>query len=430
MIDQLEIEPKQSHFLLAISGGIDSVVLFHLLRKNNISFECAHCNFALRDKESDLDQQFVEELCGVHNVGITVKSFETSEYADHHKISIQEAARVLRYEWFETLRRESKADYLLTAHHANDNLETILYNLTKGTRLAGLRGVAQLKETTQRPLLHFTKDDILSYAQKNELKWREDSSNKSNKYSRNLIRNVVVPNLKKINPSIESSIIRFSDHITKADAYLKLKLTEYLSLKTRENLIVLPKEDFRSPEFSFLVELALFEKGFTQNQINNLMLSLSKIGKEFISNEFHLRVERQSVTISKLEKELQFHKEVNQEGRFETPNGEITIKKVPLSNLDLKTSQNIVHIPLTSTTFPIIIRNKKDGDKFKPFGMNGMKKVSDFLIDEKVEMREKRNTLIMESNDMILWIVNQRLDDRFKISKKSKEALRLEFNPK
>ncbi len=412
---------KKDKLLLAISGGKDSVLLAHLLKQSGFNFSLAHCNFKLRDKESNDDEKFCIDLAKKLNVELFCKSFDTRKYAKQNKLSIQMAARELRYNWFNELLKINSFDYLLTAHHATDNVETVLINLLRGTGLKGLTGISLKNEEQKiiRPLLFFSSEEITKVVKDLKLKYREDSSNKEDKYQRNFLRLKVLPNLKKIQPQLEAVMLENS----------RVLLSDYKKLKT---LNVHLKEDLlQKKQNGFSIELKKLEAigysentlynllkafNFSKTQIKNLALTLKgndRVGKTFKSKTHNLIIDRNTIEI--IEKKT----EASTINKFKSIKDLINFPKFALSRPKkfIVPKKNELLINEGKLKFPLLMRNVKTGDKFKPFGMYGFKLISDFLREQKINALQKKEVCVLvNGNNEIIWVIGLRSDERYKVN--------------
>jgi tRNA(Ile)-lysidine synthase len=411
-IEKNQLFTLQDSLLVAVSGGVDSVVLVHLLHQAGFKFSIAHCNFGLRGEESEGDESFVHKLAEKYNVACFRKYFNTSYIAEQQKSSIQIVARNLRYEWFDTLLNTYHYQYLLTAHHQNDVLETVLYNLVKGTGIAGLHGIKAKNQKIIRPLLCATKEEVVNFAKKNNLAWREDSSNTSSKYSRNLIRNEVIPLLKHINPNLEST---FQQTVEKMSAVEKIVEQEINRLKSSiqhiDNEVVYI--DFAKllaeNETVFKLYELLKPYHFNYQQVQQIIESLGKeAGKVFLTDTHTLVKDRQHLVITPNEQLDLAHQKAEILIEQQTQFVDYQDYKIKIANyaktpdFAIRTETNIALLDKSKLEFPLVLRKWQDGDKFKPLGMKGLKKVSDFLNDKKIPLNLKNNVLVLCANNKII----------------------------
>lgn len=414
-----------SNVLIAISGGIDSVVLAQLMQHINCKTAFAHCNFKLRGKESDLDTTFVKNLGSFLQIPVHVKKFDTETYAKAQGISIQMAARTLRYDWFDKVARESNYDYILTAHHKDDHLETFLINLTRGTGLDGLTGIPSKKGKIIRPLLNFSRKEIKEYAVENCIQWREDQSNKSTKYFRNKIRHEVVPVLKELNPSLLSSFEKTVKNLSESQQLIRdhiegVQLQVFTTLKDGTQTISIEKiKALKSPKAN-LYEL-LKPYGFTNwKDISSLLKAQS--GKQLISKTHRLIKNRDELLLSSIEKkEDDFFVLKKNTKKIEAPT-KLHFKEVAKMGA---TSENIAYIDKSLLNEPLIVRKYQKGDYFYPIGMHGKKKVSKYFKDEKLSLLEKETTWLLCNGNEIVWIIGRRLDNRYKVTENTQSILKI-----
>lgn len=426
--------PSQ-RLLLTVSGGIDSIVLIELCHQAGLNFGIAHCNFQLRGDESDGDEQFVQQLALDYKVDFYVQKFETALYAQQHGISTQMAARNLRYEWFEKLRSAHHYDYVLTAHHQDDLLETVLLNLTRGTGLAGLHGILPKNGFLIRPLLFATRKDIEAFVQKHQLSWREDSSNATNDYLRNRLRHEVVPVLQAMNPKVASSVAELAERISAIEQILKESIEETAKQFIQEKqgalwIAYAPFGAFSSPIERLSFWLAKY--GFNYQQVKNIWKNQGvSVGKQFFSATHILIADRDHwiITPTAEEQPLQYLLQENeQEKRY--PNGQLEWQYMEAADhQELENKPNVVYLDASLLQFPLVLRPWKTGDWFCPLGMNGKrKKISDFLIDHKVPRHQKKQVYVLTSDDKIIWLIGFRADDRFKITLYTKKYVKFFLN--
>ena len=418
----------QKKIILAISGGIDSVVLAHLLHGLNIPFLMAHCNFQLRGEESEGDQRFVAALSHQLSAPLAVKRFETKAYGKAHGLNTQLAARVLRYEWFETLRKEKGYDYVLTAHQANDSWETFLINTSRGTGLKGLLGIPAQNGAILRPLLPFSREEIHAFATENHICWREDSSNCSDAYTRNKIRHHLSPILKEIHPLFFKNFEKTQSLLQLTYDFLQESISQYRKeCFTMGNPIVFLIEKLRThPHRRFLLHELLSPYGFTDVNALERFLQAST-GKYLASDTHRLLSNRGQWLISEI---------------HETPSPAFYLQETdqaidfPIALSWKKVSQaepsgaEVIYIDKEKIQFPLCLRKRKEGDLFFPYGMGGQKKVlRKYFKDEKYSLYDKENQwLLTDSTDQILWVVGRRADERFRPTPHTKEILCIRLN--
>lgn len=441
--EQKLFEPSEK-VLLTVSGGKDSMAMLDLFCGANRSdgrfqFAVAHCNFQLRGKDSDDDQIFVENLCKAKKVVFHTKTFETKTYAKKNKVSIEMAARTLRYEWFESIRQELNFDYIATAHHLNDSIETVLLNLTKGTGISGLKGISAKKGHIIRPMLFASRKEIDDYVTKKGLSWKEDSSNASNDYQRNLIRNEVVPLLKKINPNLDETFARNLERFHSLEADFRKNISHFKTTVMREEngiffLKIANIKQWQSANY-YLEEL-LKEFDFNYFQSKEIFNSLDGLsGKMFYSENFTLLKDREDLVISppllseQTKSIIISLEESNKEMTFDYFDNIIKFTVLNIEEIDTNFERNsaILFADFDKITFPITLRKWREGDWFIPLGMNGKKKISDFLIDKKISLNRKKCIFLLTSQDATIWIINHRSDNRFKLTPTTKKVLKVEI---
>ncbi|WP_243878625.1 tRNA lysidine(34) synthetase TilS [Winogradskyella pelagia] len=419
---------KEKKLLIAISGGVDSVVLAWLCHRLKLEFSLAHCNFNLREEESNADEEFVIQLANTLDVEVFVQNFDTKAYVDSNKCSIQMAARELRYDWLQELAGQLNYDYILTAHHADDNLETFLINFTRGTGLNGLTGIPIVNENIVRPLLYFSREEILNYAQSQHIEWREDSSNSGRKYLRNKLRHEVVPVLKSINPQLldifQDTINHLNDTADIVEESLNAVAKRAIT-SIDEGGITYKISEFKkvnNPK-AYLFEM-FKEFGFTSwRDIVNLLDA--ETGKYVSSNTHQLIKHREFLILSDISHSERSHESIqisSEDKMVQTPIGKLIFKVV---NHVSEKSKNTIYIDQDKLNFPIEFRLWQKGEVFQPLGMTGKKKVSKFLKDEKLSPFEKEHTWVLCSDDNIVWVIGKRADDRFKITEQTKSILKI-----
>ena len=423
--------------LLAISGGIDSMVLLDLLSKINIDLSLAHCNFKLRGEASDTDETFVRSEALKYNLPLHVKEFETKKYASSHKCSIQMAARDLRYTWFKELLNSKGYDYVITAHHANDNLETFLINFSRGTGIDGLCGIPEKSDYTLRPLLPFSKSEINDYATTHNLKWREDQSNQDTKYLRNKIRKEVVPLLKELNPSFlesfSTTLINLKGTKEIVDHRMKLVRDHVIEKDPSQdkNIIRFKVNELLeiSDNSAYLYQL-FYPYGFHHWKDIRALLT-SQTGKQVFSETHRLLKNRDYLILNEIsQSESGFIKmTVSAEDTFVQLNSaslRMETIKMSSANQSSKFDEGVENASFDKDllTYPLTVRKWEKGDYFYPIGMTGKKKLSKYFKDEKYSLLDKENIWLLCSGRDIVWIIGKRMDNRFKISDKTKTILK------
>ncbi|AOW21565.1 tRNA lysidine(34) synthetase TilS [Urechidicola croceus] len=420
---------KDKKLLIAISGGIDSVVLTHLLKLSHYNISLAHCNFNLREKESNLDEKFVKNLAQNLDINYYTISFETEKYAAQNKLSIQMAARELRYEWFEKIRQENNLDYILTAHHKDDVLETFLINFTRGTGLEGLTGIPETNGYVVRPLLNFTREEIEFFAKNNSIKWREDQSNTSTKYFRNKIRHKIIPILKELNSNLMDSFDNTLTNLNESQQIINDKISDLKDkiIITEEGTLKLKIEQIKelSNPKAYLFQL-LKGYGFTEwNDISNLLNAQS--GKQIQSKTHRVIKDRSYLLLTKLNCDTHNlnYKIDAKTNSFENSEFKLLFKNSK-EHLPSNSSNSIVYIDKNLLNYPLNVRKWEKGDYFYPIGLGGKKKLSKFFKDEKMSILEKEKTWLLctELNE-IIWVIGKRLDNRFKITDKTTQTLKI-----
>ena len=421
------IKPHEK-ILLAISGGIDSMVMAHLFLQSGYETGIAHCNFSLRLKESDKDEELVCKYADDHKIPFFSKRFETRKYAKMNGLSVQMAARELRYRWFEEVREANKYDSIAVAHNLNDNIETLIINLTRGTGLAGLSGMRIVSNRIIRPLLFATRQEIIEYCERNHIIYREDKSNADIKYTRNKIRHQVIPILKEINPSIETTLNETADRFIGINEIVSeyiLKLRGKISEQT-EDFITFNISLLRAHLHNKAILFELFKPySITNVQLNDLLKVINgKTGGQIYTDTHRILKNRKEIIISNIETRSEKSFCIKALEGFKKVPGIESAEYVDITgNFQVLTDSSAACIDSEKLFFPLGIRKWKAGDYFYPLGMKQKKKLSDYFIDNKYSILDKENKLILESNGKIVWIIGDRIDNRFKITRSTKKAL-------
>lgn len=427
-LKKYHISPDRE-MIIAVSGGADSISLLHACKYLNLKILALHCNFKLRGKESDMDEQFVKRFCDTYGIPLSVRKFDTVRYAKEKGISIEMAARELRYAWFGEMQAKKKIDYILVAHHADDVAETFFINICRGTGIKGLTGIKPVNGSILRPLLNCSRADILKYIDDHRLGYRTDSTNNSLDYLRNKIRHQIIPVLKQINPSFLE---------TMADTCEALKETEqifsYGIHRLKENVLDCEEEEIlinitktlNSPAPYTLLYETLKPFGFNKMQIRDILNAHSATpGKEFFAENHTLVKGRKYWRLFDHSKHVSTDITIENEGIYNLNGQNFEFQILPRpEEFIIPTDKNIACLDADKIKFPLSIRNWQTGDYFCPMGMKkSKKKLSDFFTDRKLSTKQKKECLLLLSSNKIAWIINHRIDDRFKITSFTKNIL-------
>ena len=426
-IEQNNLFNQGSKILAAVSGGMDSVVMVHLLKAAGFNFGIAHCNFQLRDDESTGDEQFCRQLAQQLDVPFHTTRFDTLKHVADNKVSTQMAARTLRYQWFEQVRQQAGYSVIALAHHQNDAIETILLNLTRGTGIAGLHGILPKNGLLVRPMLFLTRDEIRHLIKELQIAYREDSSNTSVKYARNKLRLEVIPKLKELNPDLERTFEGNLNHFRELELLLEQRVAELkdkLFIPHGNEIHILLKElKELHPQHLLLFNL-LQEYGINETLINDVISALDKHpGRVFETGEFRLILDREKLIVTK--KRIDDQQEVQINLNDHTVNyGSYKLQILhDDSPLIVKNNPMAVSVDADLLIYPLTLRRWKTGDYFFPLGMKGRKKVSDFFIDQKIPLHQKDEIpLVINGNGGIIWIGGYRSDDRYKVTDNTKKV--------
>ncbi len=421
---------ENERVLVGVSGGADSVVLLDILVK--LKYDCivAHCNFHLRGAESDRDEIFVKKLAKTYNLTYKKVDFDTISYVKTHKISIEMAARELRYNWFEKMATETKATSIAVAHHADDNIETVLLNLGRGTGLKGITGMEMRNGKVVRPLLNCYREEIEQYAEQNNLEYVTDSTNTENEYKRNKIRNQIIPLLAELNPSVKAT---FSQNIRNFKAAWniysdKIEQIKALIVKVKDSqaFIHIQRLKQQTEAQNVLFEI-LSEYNFNSKVVEDIFVGLdSNSGLIYHSPTHRLLKDREQLIIDEIKE--------TSDAEFLIPEGKSEIcEPIKLTFRGFERTEGFkpsktadtIHIDADKVKFPLRIRKWQQGDRFQPFGMTQNKKLSDFFIDEKLSIYEKENCYLLISDNEIVWVIGMRLDNRFRVDKETRNILEI-----
>lgn len=418
---------REKNLLLAVSGGLDSMVLTHLFQQLGCNISIAHCNFNLRGNESDGDEEFITQYAKENDFQFFVTRFDTEHFASDNKVSIQVAARQLRYLWFDELLLKNNLDYLLTAHHLDDSVETFLINLTRGTGLEGLTGIPQQNGKIVRPMLPFTREEISAYAKENDIQWREDSSNASDKYLRNKLRHDVVPILKSLNPAFSGSFANTLENLQQAQSLVEdasvIIYKQVVSEKENQKHINIMQLK-RLPNYKAYLYQWLSPFGFTAWG-DIYALAEAQSGKYILSQHFRLLKDREVLILEPLPENEDTVFEIREgQQKFEGP---VSLSLLINQTINKNATKKSIFVDNQLINYPLFLRKWKDGDYFCPVGMNGQKKkISKFFKDEKFSLTEKENTWLLCSGEDIIWVVGHRADDHFKAKETTNTILKIE----
>lgn len=430
-INSRRIFSKTDKILLAVSGGIDSVVLAHLFRKADLNFAIAHCNFGLRGDESNADAAFVADLASLLKVPFFLKRFSTISFANAKRISIQMAARDLRYHWFEQIRNKNHFAYVATAHHLDDQVETFLINLIRGTGIAGLHGIPVKNDKIVRPMMFAWRKDIELFATEHEIKYRTDKSNSETVYLRNKVRHAVIPLLCTLNPEftngVNSSISRLRDFEQIGNQTLDKWFTK-VTIHEGNDVIVNIEDLLKVTPQELYAWRLLSPYGFNESQVSNLLNSLKGTTRKlFLSDSHKVIKERNRLVIRNLNSpppdNAVFIPSFEKRKQIRKPVALFLTHLKQAENYAIPTATHVASLDFQKLQFPLVLRKWQIGDSFTPIGMNKRKKVSDFFIDQKFTQKQKEETWILCSGNDIAWIVGHRIDNRFKITHETSEIL-------
>lgn len=442
---------KDKRILVAISGGVDSMVLATLFYQLNYDIILAHCNFQLRGEESDQDEVFVRNFGENLAVKTIVKRFDTSQFSAESKLNTQLSARKLRYDWFNEISSENQCDYIATAHHADDNLETFIINLSRGSGLDGLLGIPQKNGKIIRPMLLFSREEILEFAKQNSIHWREDSSNQTEKYIRNKIRHTIIPVLKEIHPTFLENFKETQHYLSQSSRFIEENIQKIKEqcFEEREYQTIIRLEPLRNvSDIDFVLHKLFYPYNFRNIPDLKKML-YAESGKQLFSPTHHLISGRDYLVLMKTSPKNEELEDEDiiflvSESHFDRKDTikvsisdmrsylslEMTILKRDINHFfdleQLKNANNeVAYFDYDALQFPLMLRHKKDGDFFYPIGMQQKKKLSKFYIDEKYSLFDKDQQWLLCSQENIAWVIGKRMDNRFKVTNKTQRILKV-----
>lgn len=423
--------PRNAGFMIAVSGGADSIALLHAFRYLNLKIAALHCNFHLRGGESDSDEAFVRQFCDTHGIALSVTHFDTKDYAREKGVSIEMAARELRYAWFRQMKTEARMDYIVTGHQADDVAETLFINLCRGTGIKGLGGIQPVNGDILRPLLPCSREDILRYLETHRLEYRNDSSNDSLDFTRNIIRHKIIPVCKEINPSfldtIRSNCAAFRETETLYAYAIGQLRKEVVEEKEGEILIHMDKT-MKTPAPHALLFEVLHPFGFNRHRISDILDSrLASPGKVFQSKNYILTRGRAHWRMFRHTEQADVPFTIEQPGNYRIGELHLVLELIPRTTLPyIPADPHTACMDAEKIKFPLQIRHWEKGDRFCPLGMNRCKKkISDFFNDLKFTAKQKEECLLLWSEDQIAWVIGYRPDDRFKVTSSTETVLRI-----
>jgi tRNA(Ile)-lysidine synthase len=425
-LSEKRLASADDRILLAVSGGLDSMVMLHLFSKAGFGIAVAHCNFQLRGTESDNDEAFVRDWCEKAAISFFCKRFNTEKYANENSLSIQMAARELRYAWFQSVAEHENFHYIATAHHLNDSIETVLFNWINGTSIDGLTGIPVQNNNVIRPLLFAGRAQVEEYARENNLIWREDSSNQSDGYKRNFIRHQIMPRLQELNPSLESTIARGQRKLTGELSFFRQALATWKKefVVYSSSSISIQKKAFEGIEHpAIILSKVIAGFGFNFDVCEEIMGSLhGQSGAKFISTSHLLVVDRSVLLITPHQTPLRETLIEEGQGNASLATWGMEIKTGSMGGIPAS-NPLVAMLDAGKLKFPLCWRMWREGDFFYPLGMEHKKKLSDFLIDTKIPLSAKANITVLESDGQLVWVVGHRIDNRFKLTAGTKKAI-------
>ncbi len=423
----------EDRILLAVSGGVDSMVMLHLFIKCRYPVGVAHVNFGLRGKDSDQDESFVRDYCKKHDVPFFSRRFDTKNYAESQKLSLQMAARELRYNWFNDLLQKGDYHWLATAHHLNDNVETILLRLANGSGLDQLTGIPRKNDRIVRPLLFASRDEIVAFARAENIVWREDASNLTTHYQRNFVRHELIPKLREINPSLESAIAHSLEKLEGASELMRRGLEQLRDSMTRmegrslvidRNLLLLLK----NPGYVLFEWLRSY--GFEFERCRQLAAAAAdaQTGTKFLSTTHVAVIDRDNIIVAPRDHD-EYHDVLVEEWQDKAALGPWVMHFHAIKGKEVSTDPGTATVDFSVVRFPLLWRKWKPGDSFVPLGMKKSKKLSDFLVDEQVPLTEKNRITVVLSGTEIVWVAGRRIDERYKVTPRTHTVLTMRLEP-
>ena len=425
-------QPKD-RLLLAVSGGIDSVVLCALCKAAGYEFSIAHCNFKLRGAASDSDEKFVLQLAETYNVPVDIKTFDTTAIATTTKRSIEETARDLRYSWFEALRIENGFNYIVTAHHADDNIETVVMNFFRGTGIKGLRGILPRHGKIVRPLLFARRSELEAFTTNNNLAFVTDHTNAENEYTRNYFRNTLLPLVSQSFPEAKENILKNIQRFTETEILYRQAIDVHIKklVEQKGNEVHIPVlKLLKTVPMATVIYEIVKEYNFTAHQVDEAIALLQSETGKYIQSATHRIIRNRNWLIISPVQNMQAQNILIEaaDKRIHFEAGELQIEKADALQTKLTTDSSVAMLDAAEITFPLLLRKWKQGDYFYPLGMKKKKKINRFLTDQKLSLPQKENTWVIEMNKKIIWIAGIRIDDRFRVTDASEKIIKIVFS--
>ncbi len=440
-IQQQHLFHPKDPLLLAVSGGVDSVVLCELMKEGGYSFSIAHCNFQLRGEDSSRDETFVKHFAEKYKVRFFCKTFDTNSIAKERRTSIEETARALRYEWFEEVREQNDLSFIVTAHHADDSIETVLMNFFRGTGIRGMHGILPKQEKLLRPLLFAYKKELESFAKENKLDFVTDHTNEQSEFTRNYFRNQLIPLVKKVYPETENNMLKNIARFAEVE-----KLYDQAIAVHKKNLVQKVGDEIHIPvlklkkstPLSTIVYEIIKEYDFTSSQTEEAIALLESESGKYIQSATHRIIKNRKWLIITPTKDVDSSLIlIEGEGIWDFAGGKLQVKHLAKDTATISNDPLITQLDKASIQYPLLLRKWKQGDYFYPLGMKipasgrvGKKKLSRFFIDQKLSLTQKEKIWVLESNKRIIWVLGMRMDDRFKITGTTKEVIQFSLKKK
>lgn len=430
-IKQYCLVHPDERLLIAVSGGIDSMVLLHLMKQSGYHIGVAHMNFSMRGNDSELDMELVKNFCSAHDITLYIKKVNTIEFADDNQLSIQMAARKLRYTWFNEILEENNYQRLVTAHHADDQAETVLLQLLRG--LPGLSGMKFKSDKLIRPLLHIPKTELIQWAEAHHVPYRNDASNDENDYQRNYLRNKIIPLLLRINPSLTTTLVKSAEINQDQNELLLYAVREFSKdqIIQENDLVRIKLDELKTkPGFRTILHFILLQWKFNPHVIQDLIDSIEISGRKFVSSTHILTTARNELIIE--ERKADFAEDITINHlpfHVETPFGTFSGANADVPDQLNNTASNIMYADAEKLRFPLTVRSWKNGDSFHPLGMKGRKKISDLFTDEKLSIPEKKRVPVFVSDNRVAWVCGFRMDENFRITADTRSVVKIVYAP-